>query len=130
MITDYHFTTATSKNAEQVIADLEEVLKEEKFGILWKFEVHKKLEEKGLSANHKITILEVCNPNEAHGILEIDPMASYFLPCKMIVTEESNQTKIGLVRPSLLIGLMNDEKLTKVGKEIENRLISSIQKAV
>ncbi|MFX0561313.1 DUF302 domain-containing protein [Tepidibacillus infernus] len=129
-MSEYHYTVSTNKTVEQTIQDLENVLKEDKFGILWKFEIHKKLAEKGLNASKNITVLEVCNPEEAHGMLEKDPMASYFLPCKMVVTEEGDHTKVGLVRPTTLIGLMEQEGLNQVAKNIEDRLIHSIDKAI
>lgn len=127
----FHVTMTTSKEVEQVIADLETSLKEIQFGVLWKFDIHKKLEEKKIPFNKKITILEVCNPEEAHGILDIEPMASYFLPCKIVISvDNSTTTKIGLVRPSLLIGLMEDEELNKVAEIIEGKLISAMEKAI
>lgn len=57
-------------------------------------------------------------------------MSSYFLPCKIIVSEQKGQTKVGLVRPSILIGLMEQENLTEIAKKIENKLIQAIEKAV
>ena len=126
----FHVTMTTSKEVEQVIADLETSLKEIQFGVLWKFDIHKKLEEKNIPFNKKITILEVCNPEEAHGILDLDPMASYFLPCKIVVSVDNTTTKIGLVRPSLLIGLMEDVELNKVADIIEEKLISAMERAI
>ncbi len=126
----FHVTMSSSKNVEQVISDLEKSLQEIKFGVLWKFDIHKKLEEKNIPFKKKITILEVCNPEEAFGILDLEPMASYFLPCKIVVTEEATNTKIGLIRPSLLIGLMEDEELNKVAEIIEEKLITAMENAI
>ncbi|WP_132767409.1 DUF302 domain-containing protein [Tepidibacillus fermentans] len=77
-----------------------------------------------------MVVLEVCNPNESSEIIAADPMSSYFLPCKIIVSEQKGQTKVGLVRPSILIGLMEQENLTEIAKKIENKLIQAIEKAV
>ncbi|EGD49919.1 protein of unknown function DUF302, partial [Thermoanaerobacter ethanolicus JW 200] len=47
--------------------------------------------KKGLPYNHSVTILEVCNPNAAAKIIAIDPMASYFLPCKIVIIEDTKK---------------------------------------
>ncbi|OEF99332.1 hypothetical protein BHF71_01710 [Vulcanibacillus modesticaldus] len=127
---EYHYTVSTRKSAEQVIKDLEENLKEIKFGVLWNFEIHKKLQEKGIVFDKKITVLEVCNPFEASKILEIEPMVSYFLPCKIVVNEEDAGTKVGMVKPTLMIKMIGNEELTEIAKEIEDKLVSAINKAV
>ena len=126
----YHVTFETNKEIEQVIKDLEKELMEVKFGVLWRFDIHKKLSEVGLPMEHKITVLEVCNPNESSGIIAEDPMSSYFLPCKIVVSEKVSKTTVGLVRPSLLIGLMEQENLTDIAKKIDSVLIGAIEKAV
>ncbi|MFV9511127.1 DUF302 domain-containing protein [Tepidibacillus sp. LV47] len=126
----YHVTFETKKELEQVIADLEKELKEIRFGVLWRFDIHQKLSELELPIEHKIVVLEVCNPNESSGIIAADPMSSYFLPCKIVVSEQEGQTKVGLVRPSILIGLMEQENLTEIAKKIEDKLIQAIENAV
>lgn len=130
MNNQFHYTVSSKKNTNEVVKDLESALKEEKFGVLWEFPVHEKLREKELPINKNITILEVCNPMEASNILEIDPLVSYFLPCKIIVMEEENGTKVGLIRPSALIGMMEKEELIQSAKNIEDRLIATIDKTV
>lgn len=126
----YHYTINSSKKSDELITRLEASLKEEGFGILWNFKMHEKLAEKGFPNQKSITILEVCNPAEAAGILEIDTMASYFLPCKIVVMEEENETKLGLLSPKVLLEFMDSEKLSAIADEIENRLIGAIDRAV
>jgi len=57
-------------------------------------------------------------------------MAGYFLPCKIVVYEDSGKTKIGMPKPSALISLLNDEKMKQFARDIENRLISCIDKSI
>jgi len=118
----YNYTVQTEKNANELIEGLEVALKEVSFGILWNFEMHKKLEEKGFTPKKRCTVLEVCNPDEAFGILAKDSMASYFLPCKIVIIEDSAETTIGFTRPSVLIGLMENDELTAKAIEVEEKL--------
>ncbi|MFB5285425.1 DUF302 domain-containing protein [Peribacillus sp. Hz7] len=125
----FDYTVATDKNIEEAIQSLEESLKEEKFGVLWKFDIKEKLQEKGLEFNKKFQVFEVCNPHEAQRVLNENEMAGYFLPCKIVVYEDTGQTKIGMPKPTALISLLNDEKMKQFTKDIEDRLITCIDKS-
>jgi len=126
----FDYTVATDKNMEEVIQSLEENLKQEKFGVLWKFDIKEKLQEKGLDFDKEFKVLEVCNPQEAQRVLNENEMAGYFLPCKIVVFENQGKTKIGMPKPTALISLLNDEKMKQLAQDIENRLISCIKKSI
>ncbi|WP_068776253.1 DUF302 domain-containing protein [Paenibacillus sp. FJAT-26967] len=124
----FHYTVDTTKNLEQTIADLQENLKEEKFGVLWQLDMKDKLNEKGVDFDQPYHILEVCNPVEAKRVLSQNSLVGYFLPCKIAVYEEEGTTRIGMPRPTALIGLIENEEMLGVAKDIENRLIAVIDK--
>ena len=126
----FDYSVVTDKNIEEAIQSLEESLKEEKFGVLWKFDIKEKLQEKGLDFHKEFKVLEVCNPIEAQRVLNENEMAGYFLPCKIVVYENNGATKIGMPKPTALISLLNDEKMTRFAKDIEERLISCIKRSI
>ncbi|QHS21503.1 DUF302 domain-containing protein [Virgibacillus sp. MSP4-1] len=126
----FHYTVETDRTMDDAIAVLEETLKEEKFGVLWQFDIREKLQEKGLDYNQPYKVLEVCNPFEAERVLSQNQMVGYFLPCKIVVYEEEGRTNIGLPRPTSLIQLANDDSLKELAGDIERRLISCIDKSV
>lgn len=128
----FHYTVNTGKSVEEAISALEQNLKEEKFGILWQFSIQDKLNEKGIEFGHKYQILEVCNPVEAKRVLSENYLAGYFLPCKIAVYEHEGKTKIGLPKPSALIGMVENESfesLRGIAQDVEKRLISCIDKS-
>ncbi|MBT2691162.1 DUF302 domain-containing protein [Bacillus sp. ISL-47] len=126
----FEYTAETEKSIDEAISSLEESLKEEKFGVLWKFNVQEKLQEKGLDYNESFRVLEVCNPFEAHRVLTQNKMAGYFLPCKIVVYEDAGKTKIGMPKPTSMIELVNDESVQSIAADIENRLIGCIDKSI
>ncbi|WP_406945442.1 DUF302 domain-containing protein [Halobacillus sp. SY10] len=126
----FDFTKETSKTVDEVISSLENSLKEEKFGVLWNFDLTGKLQEKGMEFNTPYRVLEVCNPVEADRVLQENKMVGYFLPCKIVVYEEEGQVKVGMPKPTKLIGLADDEKLAEIAEDVEQRLQSSIEKAI
>ncbi|OIK15868.1 hypothetical protein BIV60_07820 [Bacillus sp. MUM 116] len=123
----FDFSVITDKNIEEAIQSLEESLKEEKFGVLWEFDIKEKLQEKGLEFDKEFKVLEVCNPHEAQRVLNENELAGYFLPCKIVVYVDHEKTKIGMLKPTALISLLNDEKMSQFAKDIEDRLISCIK---
>ncbi|WP_096274547.1 DUF302 domain-containing protein [Paucisalibacillus globulus] len=126
----FHYTVETSKSIDEAIQSLEANLKEEKFGVQWQFNVKETLESKGFELEKPFTILEVCNPLEAQNVLSANQLIGYFLPCKIVVYEDSNGiTKIGMPKPSALIQMVEDDSLQNVASDIEERLITCINKS-
>ncbi|NMO98033.1 DUF302 domain-containing protein [Paenibacillus lemnae] len=122
----FHYTVDTNKSIEQVIADLTESLKTEKFGVLWHLDMKEKLHEKDVELGMEYHILEVCNPVEAQKVLSENALVGYFLPCKIAVYEEGGTIKIGMPKPTALIGLVDNNELMKLAGDIEQRLISCV----
>ena len=126
----FHYTVETSKSLEEALQSLEESLKEDKFGVLWKFDVKDTLKNKGFELENSYMILEVCNPKEAHKVLSANELVGYFLPCKIVVYQDNQgKIKIGMPKPSTLIEMVDDETLKEIASDIEDRLIACMDKA-
>jgi uncharacterized protein (DUF302 family) len=125
----FHYTVDTSKTVEEAIESLEENLKKEQFGLLWQFDIKEKLQDKGLEFDQSFRVLEVCNPFDAQRVLEENQLVGYFLPCKIVVYESDNGTKIGMPKPTALVDLTGDESVKRYAEEIEERLIECINQS-
>ncbi|QCR32542.1 DUF302 domain-containing protein [Lysinibacillus sp. SGAir0095] len=127
---NFHYTVQTNKTIDEAIASIEQHLKENKFGILWQLDLTETLQKKGVDSYRKpYRILEVCNPVEAARVIEHNPLVGYFLPCKITVYEDEGKTKIGLAKPTAMIGLLNDAELISITKKIEKILIDVLEKS-
>ncbi|WP_088008910.1 DUF302 domain-containing protein [Indiicoccus explosivorum] len=126
----FHYTVETTKSKDVAVRTLEENLKEEKFGVLWNFDLTAKLQEKGEDFNTPFTVLEVCNPQEANKVLSEELLVGYFLPCKIVVYEDGDTTKIGMPKPTALIDMVENDKLKVIAQDIEQRLKECIDKSV
>lgn len=127
---NFHYTVTTRKSIQDAVTALEDNLKEEKFGVLWTFDIKEKLEEKGCHLDEEFIVLEVCNPKEAERVLKETKLAGYFLPCKIVVYKEEGQTKIGLPRPTALISILDQVPLQEMAEDIEQRLIGCLDRSV
>lgn len=125
----FHYTVSTNKTVEQAIEDLTDNLKKENFGVLWQLDMKEKLHEKDVELGMPYHILEVCNPVEAQRVLSENALVGYFLPCKLAVYEEGGSTRIGMPKPTALIGLVENEALMSIASDIEQRLISCVDQS-
>ncbi|OKL37801.1 DUF302 domain-containing protein [Domibacillus mangrovi] len=126
----FDYTVSTEKSSEQAILSLEETLKSEGFGVLWNFDLTAKLQEKGMEFKTPYTVLEVCNPKEAQRVLSENLLVGYFLPCKIVVYQDHEGTKIGMPKPTAMIEMLQNEEIKVLAQDIEKRLISCIDKSV
>ncbi|MFF2458957.1 DUF302 domain-containing protein [Peribacillus simplex] len=126
----FHYTVETNQSIEESMAVLEEKLKEEKFGVLWHFDIKETLQNKGFEFDQPYHVLEVCNPKEAQRVLSENQMVGYFLPCKIVVYEDGGKTKIGMPRPTSLIEMVSDSSIKGFAQDIEDRLIACIDRVV
>lgn len=126
------YTVATDKSVDQAIAALQSALAERRFSALWHLHVNEKLREKGFHLEPDFHIFEVCNPAKAKQALETDQKVGYLLPCKIVVysdRNDGNRTKIGLLRPQTLIGLLDDERFRDLANEVEQELRAAVDAA-
>lgn len=120
----FHYTVETNQSIDEVLDKLEKVLKEEKFGVLWDFDIRETLKNKGFEYDRDYRVLEVCNPKAANEVLNQNHMVGYFLPCKIVVYKDQGRTKIGMPKPTALIELTGDSSLKTFAEDIESRLVS------
>ncbi|GAA0330356.1 DUF302 domain-containing protein [Bacillus carboniphilus] len=125
----FDYTVQTDKSVDEAIQSIEASLKEEKFGVLWNFDLKGKLQEKGLDFQKEFRVLEVCNPQEAYRVINENELAGYFLPCKIVVYNSNGQTKIGMPRPTSLVSMVENEPIQAMAKDIEDRLIKCIDQS-
>ncbi|ASK61906.1 hypothetical protein CFK37_06900 [Virgibacillus phasianinus] len=126
----FHYTVETKKTMEEAIQALENNLKTEGFGVLWQFDIKETLQNKGFDFNQSYQVLEVCSPKEAYHMLTKNQMVGYFLPCKMVVYEDTGKIKIGMPRPTVLVEMVEDESIKEKAAEIENKLIVCMDQSI
>lgn len=121
-----NYKIETKKTFEKALSDLKENLKTSNFGVLWELNLKDKLIEKGQDFDCNFQVLEVCNPKKAKAVLEINIEVGYFLPCKIVVYEDQDTVFIGMPKPTELIGLFEDTKLTNLANDVEFELKKAI----
>lgn len=124
-----HYKVESSKSFEETVTSLKETLMAQQFGVLWELNFKDKLKEKGLEFDVNFKIMEACNPSKAKRVLEQNIEAGYFLPCKVVVYEADSKVYMGMLKPTTLIGMIDDARLISVAEEVEEALTAAIEAA-
>jgi uncharacterized protein (DUF302 family) len=124
----FSYTVQTLKTINQAVEDVTASLKEVGFGVLGILNFKEILQKKGLEFKDEYRLLEVCNPSSAKQALESNPEIGLLLPCTIAVYQRNNENFISLAKPTALLANIHDNRLDKFGQEMEQKLVSAIQK--
>ncbi|MCE9652881.1 MAG: DUF302 domain-containing protein [Nitrosarchaeum sp.] len=124
----FNYTIKTQKSVEQTVQDLTLSLSEIQFGVLGTLDFKNIFEKKGIEFENEYKLLEICNPIAAKHVLDSDLDLGLLLPCTIAVYRKNNETYISLAKPTALLSIISDTKLSELGREIETKLIGIIDK--
>jgi len=125
------YVRSTDKSVEEAAADLEASVQRHGFGVLHTYDFKATLRSKGFDLPNECRILEVCNPKQASEILRNDMRVNMALPCRISVYEDDGQTKIGMIRPTALLGLVSESgELSKAAEEVERTVTAIIEESI
>ena len=125
-----YYIVETSKSFEQAADDLDAAVKRNNFGVLHVHDLGKTLRSKGIDFSDDCKVFEVCNPAQAAKVLSTDMRLNMALPCRISVYTEQGQTKIGLIKPEAMLGMLSqDAALQQVAQEVEAQTIKMVDEA-
>ncbi|SMP58789.1 DUF302 domain-containing protein [Anoxynatronum buryatiense] len=126
----YTYTVKTVMPVAEAVETVKKSLQQNGFGTLWQLNVPEKLQEKGVNYQREAVILEVCNPEHARNALEANLQVIYFLPCKVVVFDDGEETSIGMVLPTVMMENLQDTALTAFAREVEETLQKALDEAI
>ncbi len=119
---NYGFIKEVEISLEEAVRKVTEELKKEGFGILTKIDVQDKFREKLGIEFKKYVILGACNPSSAHKAILAEENIGLMLPCNVIVYEKGNKTIISIIKPTVAMGMIDNEELREIAEKIEKKL--------
>ena len=124
------YVKESGKSVEEASKDLEAAVARHGFGVLHTYDFRKTLKEKGFPIEQECRVLEVCNPRQAQAVLNHDMQLNMALPCRISVYEEAGKTRIGMIPPTDLLGLVSKlDALRTVAGEVETAIRNMIDEA-
>ena len=121
----------TKKSVDQAFHDLEVSIKNHSFGLLHHYDFKQTLKAKGFDLANECRVLDVCNPKQASEVLQLDMAINMALPCRISIYEENGKTSIGMIPPSVMLGLISTStELQELARGVEQTTRRIIDDAV
>ena len=121
------YIVTTGKTIEQATKLLGEAVARNGFGVLHVHDLKATMNKKGVDFSDECRVFEVCNPHKANAVLSEDMSLNMVLPCRISIWEEDGQVKIGTLKPTALVSVLNDTAgLKQIAQEVEETLIAII----
>ena len=119
---NYGFTKELAIPFADAVKAVTEALKKEGFGILTTIDVREKFKEKlGVDFPNYI-ILGACNPPNAHNAILAEEYIGLMLPCNVIVFEKAGKTVVGIIKPTVAMGMIDNKDLKPLALTVEAKL--------
>lgn len=119
---NYGFNKEVDMPFEETLEVISEALKKEGFGVLTKIDVKNKFKEKlGIDFKNYM-ILGACNPTLAHRAILAEENIGLMLPCNVIVYERESKTVISIIRPTVAMEMIENNRLKQIAGDVEVRL--------
>lgn len=125
----FSYSVKSKKPVHEIVEQLEDSLKEIGFGVLGILDFKQIFQSKELAFDKEYKLLEICNPVAAKTVLDSNPEVGLMLPCTIAVYKgKDDQSTISLAKPTSILSIVSDDNLSKIGAEIEEKLVKVIDK--
>ena len=119
---NYGFTKELNTPFQKAVETVTEELKKEGFGILTKIDLREKFKEKLGIDFKKYAILGACHPPSAHKAVLAEENIGLLLPCNVIIYEKDDKVVISVIKPMMMMQMIDNEQLRQVAETVEAKL--------
>ncbi len=117
----------SEKSVREIARVFPEVCADHQFGILGIIDIRQKLQEKGLTFDRECLVFEVCNPQAAKKVLEVNPAISTALPCRISVYEDKGKARLATILPTVMLALFPNPELKAAAEEVERTILQIME---
>ena len=121
------YIVESSKSFYEATFDLEPVVQRLGFVILHIHDLSETLRRKDICLDDECQIFEICNYRILEKLLAIDMRLSLTLPWRILVFTDNGATKIGLMRPEVMLPLLcAHPELERLNRELEEKMVQIV----
>jgi uncharacterized protein (DUF302 family) len=118
----------SSKSIQHVREQVEELLKNEGFGILTEIDIQATMKKKLDKDYSPFLILGACNPVFADKVLQIDPQIGTLLPCNVVIREISSEKyDVSVMDPKTAMAVVNNPEIENFAAEVREKLMNVLK---
>lgn len=119
---NYGYSKKVGVAFKEAIENTKQALKSEGFGVLTEIDIKDTLKNKINVDMNNYTILGACHPPSAYQSIQSEIEIGLMLPCNVIVYQKNNDVYVSAIKPSIAMGMIENNELGEVASDIENRL--------
>jgi uncharacterized protein (DUF302 family) len=127
---NYAYEEKSSHSYQDTLDKLKQAIADNSFGVLYEVNLKDKIEGKGFEFDKNFTVLDVCNPKLAKEVLDEQIEVGYFLPCKVVVYEKGDDVYAGVLKPTVLIDMVDNDSLHEAAVKVEDILTKAVKAAI
>ena len=107
---------------DEAVSKVKEELAKENFGVIFEEPVNQRFKEKLNVDFENYLILGVCNPHFAYKVLRVEKDIGLFLPCNIIIYEDSGTVFVSAILPTKIMEMVKNSALKEISEEVEEKL--------
>lgn len=124
------YSVESDKSFYEATVDLEEVVLRLGFSLLQAHDQGETLRSRGLECDEELKVFEIASPRFSESLLACDMRLGLVLPWRISVFTEDGVTKIGLLRPSVLLAALSAQPAVgQLAREFEDKLRQVVDEA-
>lgn len=118
----YGYNRLLNISIEKAELKVRDALSKEGFGVLTEIDVKETLKKRLGVEFKKYKILGACNPPFAYKALQVEKDIGLMMPCNVILYEDGSKTAVSVIRPTIAMDIVQNDKLKDIASEIEKKL--------
>lgn len=122
-------TVSTLKTVSETAIALQAAVEAHHFGVMQVHNLKEAMAKKGVEFAHECLVFEVCQPQQAKKVLDLNMSVSTALPCRISLYEEDGKTILATVKPTTMLAMFNVPQLESVAREVEDTIIKIMNEA-
>lgn len=123
------YEVTSQKPLEEIGKGIEEAAARHKFGVIAVHNLKTKMQEKGVAFGGECLIYEVCNPQQAKRVLDINGAISTALPCRISVYRAGEGYRIATILPTAMLQMFGNRELDAVAREVEDGIVAMMKES-
>lgn len=122
-------TASTAKGITDTATALRITVDANNFGVMQVHNLKESMWNKGIELGRDCLIFEICQPEQAKHVLDLDMSVSTALPCRISLYREEGKTVLAAIRPTTLLLMFNTPQLKQVSEEVEETMVKIMNEA-
>lgn len=120
---------STDKTVSETAVALQTAVEANHFGVMQVHNLKETMAKKGVDFARECQIFEVCQPQQAKKVLDVDMSFSTALPCRISIYEEGGKTILATLKPTTLLAMFHAPQLEGVAQKVEDTIAKIMKEA-